>query len=89
MTVGGDPLRIRELMLEQSGLTGIPGEFRRLAMLEALYLHGNEMSGAIPPELGKLTMLEHLNLGGNLSGCVPSELPDLWVEASGLKRCEP
>ncbi len=89
VTVGGDPLRIRELMLEQSGLTGIPGEFRRLAMLEALYLHGNEMSGAIPPELGKLTMLEHLTLGGNLSGCVPPELPDLWIEASGLERCEP
>ena len=89
VTVGGDPLRIRELMLEWSGLTGMPGEFGRLAMLEALYLHGNEMSGAIPPELGKLTMLEHLTLGNNLSGCVPSELPDLWVEASGLKRCEP
>ena len=68
VTVGGDPPRIRELMLEWSGLTGIPGEFGRLAMLEALYLFGNETSGAIPPELGKLTMLEHLNLGGNLSG---------------------
>ena len=89
VTVGGDPPRIRELMLEWSGLTGMPGEFGRLAMLEALYLFGNETSGAIPPELGKLTMLEHLNLGGNLSGCVPPELPDLWVEASGLKRCEP
>ena len=89
VTVGGDPPRIRELMLEWSGLTGMPGEFGRLAMLEALYLHGNEMSGAIPPELGKLTMLEHLNLGGNLSGCVPPELPDLWIEASGFERCEP
>ena len=89
VTVGGDPPRIRELMLEWSGLTGMPGEFGRLAMLEALYLHGNEMSGAIPPELGKLTMLEHLTLGNNLSGCVPPELPDLWIEASGLERCEP
>ena len=89
VTVGGDPLRIRELMLEWSGLTGMPGEFGWLAMLEALYLHGNEMSGAIPPELGKLTMLEHLTLGNNLSGCVPPELSDLWIEASGFERCEP
>ena len=89
VTVGGDPPRIRELMLEWSGLTGMPGEFGRLAMLEALYLHGNEMSGAIPPELGKLTMLEHLNLGNNLSGCVPPGLSDLWIEASGFERCEP
>ncbi len=89
VTVGGDPPRIRELMLEWSGLTGMPGEFGRLAMLDALYLHGNEMSGAIPPELGKLTMLENLTLGNNLSGCVPPELPDLWIEASGLERCEP
>ena len=89
VTVGGDPPRIRELMLEWSGLTGMPGEFGRLAMLEALYLHGNEMSGAIPPELGKLTMLEHLTLGNNLSGCVPPGLSDLWIEASGFERCEP
>ena len=89
VTVGGDPLRIRELMLEGSGLTGMPGEFGRLAMLEALYLHGNKMSGAIPPELGKLTMLEHLTLGNNLSRCVPPGLSDLWIEASGFERCEP
>ena len=89
VTVGGDPLRIRELMLERSGLTGIPAEIGRLAMLEVLDLSANDITGSIPPELGKLTMLEHLTLGSNLSGCVPSELPDLWVEASGLKRCEP
>ena len=80
VTVGGDPPRIRELMLGQSGLTGMPGELRKLQMLEVLYLHGNEMSGAIPPELGKLSMLKTLNLAGNwLTGPIPPELGKLTM----------
>ena len=89
VTVGGDPLRIRELMLEQSGLTGIPAEIGKLAMLDVLDLSGNDIAGRIPPELGKLAMLESLSLEGNeLSGCVPVEFPDLWVRRSDLARCE-
>ena len=48
-------------------------------------------SGVIPPDLGglgNLKLLEDLGLEGNdLSGCVPTELPEIWVDESGLKRC--
>ena len=38
-----------------------------------LDLHDNWLSGAIPPELGKLTNLTWLNLGNNrLSGAIPT-----------------
>ena len=48
-----------------------------------LDLSGNEVSGAIPPELGGLSNLERLNLGGNaLSGAIPPELGGL----SNLER---
>ncbi len=43
-----------------------------------LYLSENEMSGAIPPELGYLTKLEELDLAKNqLRGMIPPELGNL------------
>ena len=45
-----------------------------------LYLEKNNLSGTIPPELGKLTNLEFLDLNlriNNLSGTIPSELGQL------------
>lgn len=43
-----------------------------------LRLHQNNLSGPIPPELGKLTNLTWLALGSNnLSGSIPPELGDL------------
>ena len=42
VTVGGDPPRVRELMLEDSGLTGIPAELATLTKLEVLDLSFNE-----------------------------------------------
>ena len=43
-----------------------------------LDLHGNGLSGVMPPELGNLTNLQSLNLWDNqLSGGIPSELGDL------------
>ncbi len=78
VTVGGDPPRIRELMLEDSGLTGMPGELRKLQMLEVLDLSANELNGAIPPELGRLAMLKTLALAINyLTGPIPPELGKL------------
>ena len=49
-----------------------------LANLKWLYLHENQLSGEIPPELGKLSKLERLYLGGNrLTGCIPRSLRDV------------
>ena len=43
-----------------------------------LDLRGNQLSGAIPPELAGLTQLQRLSLGGNqLSGAIPPELAGL------------
>ena len=46
--------------------------------VEILYLHMNQLSGTIPPELGNLSNLERLYLGSNeLIGTIPPELGNL------------
>ena len=55
-----------------------------------LYLHENQLSGEIPPELGDLANLEVLLLNANqLSRCVPSSLQNQLVDADlgGLPFC--
>ena len=50
-----------------------------------LDLTGSRFSGEIPPELGSLSNLQGLDLGGNqLSGCVPSSLEDQLRSSSNL-----
>ena len=66
---------------------GIPPELGALKNLTYLGLSRNYgLSGDIPAELGGLTRLETLNLP---IGCIPVELPALWLKASGLERCKP
>ena len=57
---------------------------------------GNNLSGAIPPEIGDLTSLSYLSLkGNNLSGAIPSEignLTSLWylsLEGNNLSGAIP
>ena len=76
VTVDGTPLRVTELDLYDSQLTGaIPSELRSLDRLQVLSLGGNELTGPIPAWLGEMDNLLTLTLWGNrLAGGIPSEL---------------
>ena len=85
----GNLTSLKVLELHGNFLDGsIPPELGKLRELRILGLAGNLLSGSIPPELGAIAQLKYLYLEqNNLSGCVLAELPDIWVEASGLERC--
>ena len=76
---GGEPRRVRGLLLADLGLNGtIPAELGLLAALTRLDLDGNDLGGEIPPELGQLSNLDQLYLFDNdLTGKIPPELGDL------------
>ena len=86
VTLGGEPSRVRSLILPGYGsgiardkLTGtLPPELGGLDELRALVLDWNYLSGSIPPELGSLKKLRSLILIDNyLSGSIPPELGNL------------
>ena len=93
VSVGGDPPRVRSLVLPGvSGFGGlavhilqihalfgrIPPELGDLSELRELNLGSNDLTGPIPLELGKLANLEVLVLSGNyLRGSIPAELGSL------------
>ena len=84
----GNLTMLEILDLAYNLLTSIPLELANLTNLRELNLSSNSLVGPIPSELDTLTMLKELYLFDNALGvCVPVELPELWVEASGLKRC--
>ncbi|XP_031120151.1 receptor protein kinase CLAVATA1-like [Ipomoea triloba] len=71
---------LRSLGLQGNSLTGIiPPSLAKLPNLEELCLgYFNTYEGGIPPELGSVTTLRLLDLGGcNLSGEIPPELGNL------------
>ena len=62
-----------------------------LGRVTSLSLGGNDLTGPVPTELGRLTRLESLNLGWNgLSGPIPTELGglanlrSLWLPSNDL-----
>jgi hypothetical protein len=71
--------RVTRLYWNDQGLWAtILAEIGALSALRFLYLHGNELSGPIPPRIGALTNLTSLHLDCNpLSGVVPSTLSTL------------
>ncbi|CAM9487752.1 unnamed protein product [Scytosiphon promiscuus] len=94
---GGGP----DAWLESLGGNGAFGDFMSLqrhnpiltAVLDhlpaskGLRMQGNQLSGTIPKELGRLDALKELHLGGNnLSGAIPPELSHLGsLETMGLE----
>ena len=65
---------LTEAPLEQWHGVGVNDDGR----VESLLLPGNNLTGAIPPQLGGLTALRSLQLdGNNLTGAVPAELGSL------------
>lgn len=86
----GNLTNLKRLYLGYNQLTGsIPPALGNLTNLLVLDLSHNNLSGPIPPEMAGLTQLRTLELGGNsVSGCVPAELRQIWVDRSGLPRCE-
>ena len=57
-------LQICDLSLNRFGGT-IPEKMSVLTKLEILYFHGNELTGVIPNELGKLKNLREISLNHN------------------------
>ena len=90
--VEGTPLRVVEIGLGDSGLTGtIPSELGSLSNLTFISLGENELTGVIPKELGDLSSLTGMRLGGNqLTGQIPiqlgrlSNLTGLWLYENDL-----
>ncbi|CAI5526370.1 unnamed protein product [Closterium sp. Naga37s-1] len=64
--------------LHDNHLHGPLPDLGKLTLLRELYLHGNNLTGAIPASFGLLPNLEALNLGENaLSGRIPLQLGNL------------
>ena len=86
----GNLTNLKSLWLHGNQLNGeIPSELGNLTNLTTWWLHENNLSGELPPELANLTKLEGLLLYGNrFTGCIAAELPEIWVEKTGLERCK-
>ena len=86
----GNLAGLLSLSLRRNNLTGeLPPELGNLVNLRRLNLEDNGLNGEIPIELANMVSLERLWLGGNsFTGCIAEELPEIWVEETGLERCE-
>ena len=89
----GDLASLEELHVGHNGLRGmVPSEFQALKSLRELSLQGNaEMTGALPPELASLNLLEEL-VANDTGLCAPADPGFLrWLDGlrSGrVARCE-
>ena len=85
----GDMRNLRVLSLADNNFRGdLPPEMGRLGNLTDLDLGDNLLTGSVPVEWSGMTRMQNLRLLWNdLSRCIPAELPEIWVEESGLERC--
>ena len=91
----GELKNLEVLQVSDNRLEGsIPAELGKLKSLEILSLEKNRLRSTLPSELGGLLQLRRLSLRNQefernvFTGCAPAELTDVWVEESGLKRCQ-
>ena len=87
ITVGGSPMRVTKVELDEKGLNGsLPTALGVLTGLEALSLSGNGLRGTIPAELGGLASLKDLSIDNNqLTGGIPVELGGLAEPGDALR----
>ena len=85
----GNLTQLKALNLSFNGLTGhIPPELGNLTNLESLDLSYTEIGGPIPTEMAGLVNLRDLRLLRTNLTCVPTGLPPIWVQSTGLPLCE-
>lgn len=72
----GEMKNLRSIYLDVDSLQGpIPDSFRRLSLLQELFVAGNMLNGTVPDWLGELKNLNVLDLSSNsFSGPIPSSL---------------
>jgi leucine-rich repeat protein SHOC2 len=80
--VGGNVHRIKELTLQNKGITIIPARIKDLTAMQILRLDTNNIT-ALPPEIGSCTSLVRIQLSNNQLSTVPTEISSLH-HLSGL-----
>ena len=76
MMVNGNIHRIKELTLQNKGITIIPARIKELTAMQILRLDSNSIS-VLPPEIGSCTSLVRIQLSNNQLSTVPAELSSL------------
>lgn len=72
---------------EKGGMSGPIDVIASMTSLTQLWLHGNQLSGTIPENIGALTSLKDLNLNRNkLVGLVPQSLTTMELEKLDLNN---
>ncbi|XP_059064111.1 probable LRR receptor-like serine/threonine-protein kinase At3g47570 [Cryptomeria japonica] len=76
--IGTKLFNLRFLSLWENRLSGnIPNSLGNCSSLEQLYLDGNQLGGTMPVELGKIVMVQAIDISGNqLTGVIPNSLGD-------------
>ncbi|KAK9699211.1 hypothetical protein RND81_08G160200 [Saponaria officinalis] len=69
------------------GLSGTIDVIATMVSLTSVWLHGNQFTGVIPPDIGNLVSLTNLDLNSNqLSGLVPLSLGGMGLDSLDLSN---